>query len=127
MPGANYPIITSKIGKRRKREGKQSSVYRGGKQLSAAKIWKDSCRHGYMTTLERVQMAQGISQQGRSSLFTPANSSAAPDAAPSPETPPGIEICTPPPYPLFQRDFLDLPILQFLRSTTTVFGKMAIG
>ncbi|KAK4234146.1 ankyrin repeat-containing protein [Achaetomium macrosporum] len=102
MPGSNYRIIAPKIGKR-KRAGKESSVYWKGELVPAAKIRKESSRHGYMTTLERLYMTQ------------------APDAATSPETPPGIEICTPPPYPLFQRVFLDLPILQFLRSTTTVF------
>ena len=58
MPGANYPIITSKINKR-KRAGKESGVYWRGELVPAAKIRKESSRHGYMTTLERLYMTPG--------------------------------------------------------------------
>lgn len=58
MPGSNYRIIARKIDKR-KRVGRESSVYRKGKLVPAAKFRKESSRHGYMTTLERYYMTQG--------------------------------------------------------------------
>jgi hypothetical protein len=45
-------------------------------------------------------------------------------AAGSPKTPPGVEICTPPPYPLFRRVFQELPILKIFRSGKSTFGKV---
>jgi hypothetical protein len=56
MPGGNYPIIASKLGKR-KLEGKESNVYWKGALVPAAKIRKESSRHGYMTTLEKLHLA----------------------------------------------------------------------
>ena len=56
MPGGNYPIIASKLGKR-KLEGKESNVYWKGALVPAAKVRKESSRHGHMTTLEKVYLA----------------------------------------------------------------------
>lgn len=125
MPGVNYPIITSKLGKR-KLAKKESSVYWNGQLVPAAKIRKESSRHGYMTTLERLHMAAGIAQLDRSGVFTSANKSAESGAPTSPKTPAGVQICTPPSYPVFRRVFQELPILRFLRSIETVVpGKVA--
>ncbi len=60
MLGGNYPIIATKTGKRKLEEEKESNVYWKGVLVPAKKILKESYRHGYTTTLERVQMAQGI-------------------------------------------------------------------
>ena len=56
MPGTNYAIIESKIGKR-KRAGKESNVFWKRTRLLDSKLRKDSARHGYMTTLERLTLA----------------------------------------------------------------------
>jgi hypothetical protein len=56
MPGGNYPIINAKLGKR-KLEGKESNVFWKGLLVPAAKLRKDSSRHGYMTTLEKFCLA----------------------------------------------------------------------
>ncbi|KAH8672228.1 Clr5 domain-containing protein [Ilyonectria robusta] len=58
MPGGNYPIIMSRLGKR-KLEGKETNVFWRGELVPAAKVRKESSRHGYMTTLERLHMARG--------------------------------------------------------------------
>jgi hypothetical protein len=46
------------------------------------------------------------------------------NAATSPKTPAGIEICTPPPFPAFQKAFQELPILHTLRSVSNSLGKV---
>ncbi len=56
MPGANYGVIKSKVAKR-KLAGKESNVFWKGKRLHDAKLEKDSTRHGYMTTLDRLTLA----------------------------------------------------------------------
>lgn len=58
MPGENYRTIASILGKRR-RAGKESNVYWRGELVPEAKMRKESSRHGYMTTLERLNMAKG--------------------------------------------------------------------
>ncbi|KAL2147808.1 hypothetical protein VTI28DRAFT_5580 [Corynascus sepedonium] len=58
MAGENYPVITSKTGKR-KAAGKESNVFVNGVLVPPAKIRKESARHGYMTTLEKMSQAQG--------------------------------------------------------------------
>ncbi len=68
MPGDNYSILASKLGKR-KREGIESNVFWRGKLVPAAKLRKESLRHGYMTTLEKLYRAQGNVQRRLSLLF----------------------------------------------------------
>lgn len=58
MAGKNYPVIASKLGKR-KAAGKESNVFWNGVLMPPAKIRKESGRHGYMTTLEKMSQAQG--------------------------------------------------------------------
>lgn len=123
MPGGNYPIIASKLGKR-KAAGTESNVFWKGELVPAAKIRKETTRHGYMTTLERLSRAQGNDRIQRRSfciIRIVANSIVEPE---SPETPLGVEICTPPAYPVFRRVFEELPILKFLRSEEIKFSKI---
>ncbi len=56
MPGANYAVIDSKVGKR-KRAGKESNVFWKRKRLTDAKLCKELSRHGYMTTWDRLNLA----------------------------------------------------------------------
>jgi len=58
MPGKNYPIITSILGKR-KLEGKETNIFWRGELVPATKLRKESSRHGYTTTLESKYMAKG--------------------------------------------------------------------
>ncbi|KAK4246409.1 ankyrin repeat-containing protein [Corynascus novoguineensis] len=95
--GENYPVIASKLGKR-KAAGKESNVFWKGELVPPAKIRKESARHGYMTTLEKMYQAQASA------------------VAISPKTPPGVEITTPPTYPVVRRVFQELPVLNILRS-----------
>jgi hypothetical protein len=59
MPSENYPIIASKLGKR-KAAGMESNVFWKGVLVPAAKVRKESSRHGYMTTLERLAQDRGM-------------------------------------------------------------------
>jgi hypothetical protein len=59
MPGGNYPTIASKLGKR-KAAGMESNVFWKGVLVPAAKLRKESSRHGYMTTLERLGQNRGM-------------------------------------------------------------------
>ena len=56
MPGTNYAVIDSKVAKR-KLAGKESNVFWKRKRLLDAKLQKDSTRHGYMTTWDRLTLA----------------------------------------------------------------------
>ena len=56
MPGANYAVIKSKVAKR-KLAGKESNVFWKRKRLLDAKLEKESSRHGYMTTWDRLNLA----------------------------------------------------------------------
>jgi len=58
MPGENYPIITSKLGKR-KLADKDSNVYWRGQLVPAAKLRKESSRHSYTTTLANMYTVKG--------------------------------------------------------------------
>ena len=71
MPGGNYPIIASMLGKR-KAAGKESIVFWKGVLVPASKVRKETARHGYMTTYERVSQARGnIAQQVVSIVSSP--------------------------------------------------------
>ncbi|OAQ66020.1 ankyrin repeat-containing protein [Pochonia chlamydosporia 170] len=105
MPGWYYPIVATKLGKR-KLAGEESNVYWRDELVPAAKIRKESSRHGYMTTLERVYKAQENANAGQ-----------------SPKTPPGVQICTAPPYFSYRKVLQDLPILQLLRSMNFNFNS----
>ncbi len=56
MPGTNYAVIDSKVAKR-KRAGKESNVFWKRQRLPDAKLCKESSRHGYMTTWDRLNLA----------------------------------------------------------------------
>lgn len=60
MPGVNYQIIESKLGKR-KREGKESNLYFMGQLVPAAKLQKEFSRHVKLPTFQRPHTAQGTS------------------------------------------------------------------
>ncbi|KAK4442457.1 ankyrin repeat-containing protein, partial [Podospora aff. communis PSN243] len=99
MVTESYPVIESKLGKR-KRQGKESNVYWRGQLIPAAKLRKELSRHGTKPTL-------AASYRGIYSV--------------SPLVPADVQIFTPPPYHLFRSVFLELPTLGFLRSVMSAF------
>jgi hypothetical protein len=64
VPGVNYQIIESKLGKR-KREGKESNVYLMGQLVPDEKLQKEFSRHVKLPTLKRSHTAQGTSYRKR--------------------------------------------------------------
>ncbi|KAI5923670.1 ankyrin repeat-containing domain protein [Camillea tinctor] len=84
-----WQVISRKVEKR-KREGEASAVYMDGMLVPSKKLHKEISRQGHMTMAEQLKWAQ----------------------APSPNTPKGFQVLTPPSIPVHRLLFKELPIFQ---------------
>ncbi|KAH8802599.1 hypothetical protein F5884DRAFT_903250 [Xylogone sp. PMI_703] len=72
----------------RQRGGNATAVYMDGKLVPTERIRKETLRQGYMSSIEQAQ-------------------------ADTPQTPPGVQVRTPPTQPVYRLVFGNLPIFQF--------------
>ena len=92
---------------KRKRDGKESEVYRGGKLMRPEKVRKETLRN----------------------RFPPTSKGVIPSSAPSPELPSGLAVCTPAGSEVTWPKTLNLPWLRFASflERTGIFNLKSIS
>ncbi|KAK5996208.1 putative ankyrin repeat protein [Cladobotryum mycophilum] len=102
MGKVEWTFLSQRIGKRKRDQGKDSEVYIDGDLYPPAKVRKETARQGFITTIEKYN-------------------------APSPKTPQGIVVCTPPALfeHFYQRDE-QIPWLRFSKLMNTHLNKVFV-
>lgn len=99
MRTTDWHFISRRIEKRKRITDKESEVYIDGCKVPPEKVRKETNRHGFLTTIERLEYER--------------------EAATSPQTPAGVVVCSPAPTVSRYQWAEEMPWLKFLKTISS--------
>lgn len=128
MKKGDWKVVSAKLAKRKRETGNDYEIYIDGVRCPSPKVRKETARHSYVSTIEKLRPPEGIHRHPCSRLPSSSTLIRTLDA-PSPATPGIVAILSPPSCAAAQQWQSELPWFKFLQNIPSdiVQGKRSLS